>query len=110
MKTILGFILALVLSTGVSMAQTGKSPADGKSKTKVTEQKKNTPAETPGKPLNSGKKEATPAKDANPAAKGTPAKEAKPADKPAAGPLKKDGTPDMRYKSNKDAAKTEPKK
>ena len=29
---------------------------------------------------------------------------AKPADKPA-GPLKKDGTPDMRHKSNKDATK-----
>lgn len=28
--------------------------------------------------------------------------------KPAAGPLKKDGTPDMRYKANKDAAKAKP--
>ena len=28
--------------------------------------------------------------------------------KPAAGPLKKDGTADMRYKSNKDAAKAKP--
>jgi hypothetical protein len=28
--------------------------------------------------------------------------------KPAAGPTKKDGTPDMRYKANKDAAKTPP--
>lgn len=27
---------------------------------------------------------------------------------PAAGPTKKDGTPDMRYKVNKDAAKTPP--
>jgi hypothetical protein len=26
--------------------------------------------------------------------------------KPAAGPTKKDGTPDMRYKANKDASKT----
>jgi hypothetical protein len=28
--------------------------------------------------------------------------------KPAAGPLKKDGTADMRYKANKDAAKAKP--
>jgi hypothetical protein len=28
--------------------------------------------------------------------------------KPAAGPTKKDGTPDMRYKANKEAAKTPP--
>ena len=27
---------------------------------------------------------------------------------PAAGPTKKDGTPDMRYKANKDAAKNKP--
>ena len=32
-------------------------------------------------------------------------KENKEAAKPTAGPLKKDGTPDMRYKANKEAAK-----
>jgi hypothetical protein len=37
----------------------------------------------------------------------TPAAGAKPATA-AAGPTKKDGTPDMRYKANKDAAKTPP--
>ena len=31
-----------------------------------------------------------------------------PAATPAAGPKKADGTPDMRYKANKDAAKTPP--
>ena len=37
--------------------------------------------------------------------KSTTSKKAAPAAKPAAGPLKKDGTPDMRYKENKEAAK-----
>jgi hypothetical protein len=110
MKTFLSFLLALVLSTGISMAQ--KSPADGKSKAKVTEQKKNTPAETPGVPLKTSKTEDKPA--AGPTKKdGTPDmryKENKEAAKPAPGPTKKDGTPDMRYKSNKEAAKPAPKK
>ncbi|HEX9512776.1 MAG TPA: hypothetical protein VF939_19930 [Puia sp.] len=42
-----------------------------------------------------------------PATATTPAAAAKPATA-AAGPTKKDGTPDMRYKANKDAAKTPP--
>jgi hypothetical protein len=37
-----------------------------------------------------------------------PATTAKPATAAAAGPVKKDGTADMRYKSNKDAAKKTP--
>ncbi len=44
------------------------------------------------------------------APKGTTAQKepAKTTDKPAAGPTKKDGTPDMRYKENKEAAKPAP--
>ena len=55
----------------------------------------------------------TPPKDAKKAktttAKSTAApKTAATTAKPAVGPTKKDGTPDMRYKANKDAAKTPP--
>jgi hypothetical protein len=52
----------------------------------------------------------TPAKPAKKAktAKTTTVATAKPATTTTAGPTKKDGTADMRYKANKDAAKTPP--
>jgi hypothetical protein len=66
-----------------------------------------TPATTAAKPKTAKTKKA-PATSATPAATtATPATPAKPATA-TAGPTKKDGTPDMRYKANKEAAKTPP--
>ncbi len=97
MKKII-LIAGLMLSfAGWSIAQTTPAkPATKKDKAvKATAKTTTPPAKT-----------AAPAPKAPaPAAKTTTAP-AKPAT--AAGPTKKDGTPDMRYKANKDAAKTPP--
>lgn len=99
MKKIIAFFLALSCLAIVTFAQVTK---DTKPKTTVKK--------VPVKPV-------TKAKTVTPVSKvqskehlkkdGTPDKRFKENKEPktAAGPLKKDGTPDMRYKSNKEAAK-----
>ena len=88
MKKIVYILMAMLMTSFASFAQTTTTPKAAASKTAV-------------KPA-SGKATATKTKK-----DGTPdmrVKANKAAAKPA-GPLKKDGTPDMRYKANKDAAK-----
>jgi hypothetical protein len=98
MKKFMTFLAALALSTGLSFAQDTKAKT-----TKAPEKKEATQAPAKAKESD-GKGEAVSGthlkKD------GTPDKRYKENKnpKPAAGPTKKDGTPDMRYKSNKDAA------
>ncbi|HTI09071.1 MAG TPA: hypothetical protein VL832_10955 [Puia sp.] len=87
MKKIVLLASLLLAFTGFSFAQTTPAPP-AKAKTAKTTKKPATASAT------------------TPAATATPATPAKPAT--AAGPTKKDGTPDMRYKANKDAAKTPP--
>jgi hypothetical protein len=79
MKKIIIITSLLLAFAGISFAQT-------------------TPATTAKKPKTAKTATTKPA---------TTATTAKPATA-AAGPTKKDGTPDMRYKANKDAAKTPP--
>jgi len=70
-----------------------------------------TPATPPAKKAKTAKAPKTtgPATSAAPAPTAKPATTSAPKPAPAAaGPTKKDGTPDMRYKANKDAAKTPP--
>jgi len=52
-------------------------------------------------------KAAKPATTAQPATAASPATTTKPTPAPAAGPLKKDGTPDKRYKANKQPEPTQ---
>ena len=80
MKKIVLIVSLLLAFTGFSFAQT--TPATGAKKSKT----------------------ATAATKARPAGTATTGKSAT----TAAGPAKKDGTPDMRYKANKDAAKAPP--
>jgi hypothetical protein len=107
MKKFITFLAIVAFTIGSTFAQTGGSkPKGGATKAAPTKQ-------SDKKDVKADKIEAAPAdhvkKDGTPDKRYKENKEAK----PAAGPTKKDGTPDMRYKSNKDAAKdtkAEPKK
>jgi hypothetical protein len=100
MKKIVIIASMLFAFAGISFAQTTPAAPPAR-KAKTVKATKTTGPATATAPAATAKPAATPA--AKPAA--TPA--AKPATA-AAGPTKKDGTPDMRYKANKDAAKTPP--
>jgi hypothetical protein len=99
MKKFMMFLAALALSTGLTFAQDAKQKAPQAAPKKEVKKAPETPKD--GTTI----KEEAPAKHLN--KDGTPDmryKENKEAAKPA-GPKKKDGTPDMRYKDNKAAAK-----
>jgi len=107
MKKILLALTAVVCMSSFSFAQDKKAKATPAAK--PTAAVKSAPAVKPA----AATKMAPVAKPAAPTATkmkkdGTPdmrVKANKDAAKAAAGPTKKDGTPDMRYKANKDAAK-----
>jgi hypothetical protein len=109
MKKIICIVLSMTMACSALFAQNADK------KDKAPAKKADAPKkEAPAKKADAPKKEAPAAADKPAADKGgkmkkdgTPDKrfkENKEA-KPAAGPTKKDGTPDMRYKANKDAAK-----
>jgi hypothetical protein len=105
MKKFMTFLAALALSTGLSFAQ------DTKAKTTKAAPEKKEATQAPAKSKEAdGKGEAVAGshlkKDGTPDKRFKENKDAK----PAPGPTKKDGTPDMRYKSNKGAEKKSTKK
>jgi hypothetical protein len=109
MKKIFLIVSLLLAFAGFSFAQAPPAaPAKTKTATTATPAKATT-ATTPAKTTTATTPAKTASTTAGPLKKdGTPDmryKANKDAGKPA-GPLKKDGTPDMRYKANKDAAKT----
>ena len=94
-------LLAVVFITASTFGQAKTTPSKTQDKKAVkTEQAK--PAQTPA-PAAAATTAAPVKKDGTPDKRFKANKEA---EKPAAGPLKKDGTPDKRYKANKDATPT----
>ena len=114
MKKIICILLSMFIMGTTSFAQDkdAKKPAKAATagKTENGKARVSNPPKEKGKPAANAAPAATTAATATPAKMkkdGTPdmrAKENKAAAKKSAGPLKKDGTPDMRYKANKDAA------
>lgn len=117
MKRFIAILALVCFSTTMIFAQDAKPAAKGQTKKPATEVKAakadaNKANADANKAKAEAKKEANKAKDTGSAVgptkkDGTPDmryKANKEAAKPAAGPTKKDGTPDMRYKANKKAA------
>jgi hypothetical protein len=102
MKKIALIVSLLLAFTGFSFAQT--TPATGTKKAKGPTTATTAATTKPATAATTAKPATTAAMTAKPASTATTAKPAT----AAAGPTKKDGTPDMRYKANKDAAKTPP--
>ena len=96
MKKLLVAVIAFLGISAATFAQTAAAPKDPKAKRAV----KQTDAKA---------KTATSAVKTDAAKTTAPAKDVKSAGQ-AAGPLKKDGTPDKRFTANKDAAKKHLKK
>jgi hypothetical protein len=121
MKLLISLLLAVLIGFS-SFAATAKKDRKAKTEKKLTEKKKSPGKEKKKKP----KKELKPDRDskarkektnaASPTSKktdkaGKVSNKSRPsADRPVTAPLNKDGTPDMRYKANRDAAKKEAKK
>ena len=108
MKKIIAMFTVLAFMLNVAVAQEATKKNE-KAENKVEKPKKVEKAEVaePAKPdMQQSKSEGGKLKkDGTPDKRYKENKEAKTEAKPA-GPLKKDGTPDMRHKANKEAAKT----